>query len=251
MSAPKKKPTVAKPAVPVPAVPVPAKKKPTVAKPVADLLNACHEGVCDVLRELHQTNPEAFFRLREEANKPVADGTMMLDNEGHRCYWDDVEGGWIYSSYYASARFIALLRSPNFKGFEGFDSDSDSEDGFEDCDCGYSHHYEDKCPTGTRRALYDKWKEDEDEDEWMEVYSHGSFKDYCGDHEHLQQFKHFTYYQCWGGGPEGGYIFNDNDETYQVNRTWGESFKPERVEGHIELAPAESMKGQPMRIRII
>lgn len=280
MSAPiKKKPTVAKPAVPVP-----AKKKPTVAKPVADLLNACHKGVCDVLHELHQTNPEAFFRLREEANKPVADGAMMLDNEGYRCYWDDVEGGWIYSPLYASARFIALLHSPDFKGFEGFDddesddtkkkcsicdersscgnydedrrwvcedcADNNSEEGFEDCDCGYTHHYEDKCPTGIRRGLYDKWKEDEDDD-WMDVYSHGSFKDYCGEHEHLQQFKHFTYYQCWGGGPEGGYIFNPfATKIYRVNRTWGESFTAEEVEGDIEIAPAESMK-EPMRIRII
>ena len=43
------------------------------------------------------------------------------------------------------------------------DSDSD-DDGFEDCDCGYTHHYEDKCPVGKQCEKYEKWREDEDED---------------------------------------------------------------------------------------
>lgn len=33
----------------------------------------------------------------------------------------------------------------------------DDEDAMEDCDCGYTHHYEDKCPTGTQVAHYVRW----------------------------------------------------------------------------------------------
>ena len=42
----------------------------------------------------------------------------------------------------------------------------DEDDGMEDCnDCGYTHHYEDKCPTGTQVSHYIRWKEDESEEE--------------------------------------------------------------------------------------
>lgn len=37
------------------------------------------------------------------------------------------------------------------------EDDDDSDDGFEDCECGYTHHYEDKCPTGKQREKYVKW----------------------------------------------------------------------------------------------
>ena len=35
------------------------------------------------------------------------------------------------------------------------------EDGFENCDCGYIHHCEDKCPNETTRQHYERWKEEE------------------------------------------------------------------------------------------
>lgn len=35
----------------------------------------------------------------------------------------------------------------------------DEDDGFEDCECGYTHHYEDKCPTGKQCEMYERWKE--------------------------------------------------------------------------------------------
>jgi hypothetical protein len=39
------------------------------------------------------------------------------------------------------------------------DEEDDDEDGFEDCeDCGYTHHYEDKCPRGANRKNYEKWR---------------------------------------------------------------------------------------------
>ena len=40
------------------------------------------------------------------------------------------------------------------------------EDGFEDCeDCGYTHHYEDKCPVGNQCRMYERWREEEQEEE--------------------------------------------------------------------------------------
>lgn len=72
-----------------------------------------------------------------------------------------------------------------------------------------------------------------DENTWMDVYFSGVFAPFCGEHAHLQPYKYFHYYQCWGGGPEGGYITNKND-TFRVNRTWGEPFTVERVEKAIE-----------------
>lgn len=84
--------------------------------------------------------------------------------------------------------------------------------------------------------------DDDDEDDFMEVYSyHHGFGSFCGEHEHLQPYRDFRYYQCWGGGPEGGYIECGN-ELYRVNRTWGEPFTVERVEGTIEE------KGDKIRI---
>ena len=74
----------------------------------------------------------------------------------------------------------------------------------------------------------------EDDDEWMAVYDQGRFKKYCGGHTHLKAFKDYYYYQCWGGGDEGGYITNDK-KTYRVSRSWFQPFTVERVEGLIEL----------------
>lgn len=33
------------------------------------------------------------------------------------------------------------------------------DDGFEDCDCGYTHHYEDKCPNEETAHHYVRWGE--------------------------------------------------------------------------------------------
>lgn len=74
--------------------------------------------------EINQPNPFEDFH-DSKMPKTLTDGAMMIDNEGCRCYWDDVEGGWIASSRHASARFIALLDSPDFKGFQGWDDDDD------------------------------------------------------------------------------------------------------------------------------
>ena len=76
-------------------------------------------------------------------------------------------------------------------------------------------------------------EEEDEEDEWMEVYYKEDFDELCGDHEHLQPYKKgFTYYNCWGGGPVGGYIYNGT-ELYRVSHTWAEPYTAEPVEGKI------------------
>ena len=79
-------------------------------------------------------------------------------------------------------------------------------------------------------------EEDEAEDDWMEIYSqHETFKAFCGDHEHLKPYHDFRYFQCWGGGDEGGFIMNDKDETYKVNRGWFQPFTVEPVDGILDI----------------
>lgn len=78
--------------------------------------------------------------------------------------------------------------------------------------------------------------EDDEDDDWMEIYSqHETFKAFCGDHKHLKPYHDFRYFQCWGGGDEGGFIMNDKDETYKVNRGWGEPFSVEPVDGILDI----------------
>jgi hypothetical protein len=61
---------------------------------------------------------------------------------------------------------------PDEKQSADYDSDSEDEDEddyFEDCDCGYTHSTEDKCPNEATKHMYDKWRnESSDEDEPVE-----------------------------------------------------------------------------------
>lgn len=94
----------------------------------------------------------------------------------------------------------------------------------------------------------DDEEEEEEEDEWMDVYHHtNDFSPYCGNHEHLQPYKNFRYFQCWGGGGDGGFIMNDKDETYRVNRDWFQPFTVEPVKGKIDILESEGH----MRLRIV
>ena len=57
-------------------------------------------------------------------------------------------------------------------GHRDDECDCDEEEELEDCEtCGYTHHYEDKCPTGEQCCHYEKWREEElDEDEkWAKL----------------------------------------------------------------------------------
>jgi hypothetical protein len=38
----------------------------------------------------------------------------------------------------------------------------EDQDGFEDCECGYTHHYEDKCPNEATAEHYEKWRKEEE-----------------------------------------------------------------------------------------
>jgi hypothetical protein len=44
------------------------------------------------------------------------------------------------------------------------EDDEEEHDGFENCDCGYIHHCEDKCPNETTREHYERWVRDDDEE---------------------------------------------------------------------------------------
>jgi hypothetical protein len=72
--------------------------------------------------------------------------------------------------------------------------------------------------------------------DFMEVYFTGSFNEFIGNHTHLQPYRNFRYFQCWGGGPEGGFIHSlATNEIFKVNRTWGEPFTVEPVDGTIDV----------------
>jgi hypothetical protein len=97
----------------------------------------------------------------------------------------------------------------------------------------------------------------DEDDEWMDVYNVGTFERFCKNQPQLQKYADCTYYQCWGGGPEGGYLLYRtcetgwDDEVYRVNRTWGEPFTVERVLGATGIEVQEIATDTGTRIRII
>jgi len=79
--------------------------------------------------------------------------------------------------------------------------------------------------------VYDEYLE-----QWEDVYYEGPFVGFCGEHPHLQDFKAATFFQTYGGGPEGGYIRMPDGSVYSIQRTWGDPFSlPERVDGKLEV----------------
>lgn len=210
-------------------------KKPVVAKPTADLLNACHKGVVDALRDLCQTNPDAFSRLREEANaKPV----RTLPRRPTKVVVEPKKGD--ESQFYCDifSHENVRLQHDGAGGFYCGDCEEEEFDKrYDDNESDDESDYSDE----------ESESDDEDEDEWMEVYTDCVFGlCFSGERRELQKYKDFRYYQCWGGGPEGGYI-TDGNETYRVNRTWGKPFTVKWVDGEIEEDRSKPM----MLIRII
>jgi hypothetical protein len=66
----------------------------------------------------------------------------------------------------------------------------------------------------------------------MEVYSEtDNFGQFCGEHEHLKEFHNCRYYECWGGGSQGGFIVNEKNDVFRVERNWGTPFQVEKVAG--------------------
>ena len=97
---------------------------------------------------------------------------------------------------------------------------------------------------------------DDDDDEWMDVYDVGTFERFCKNQPQLQKYADCTYYQCWGGGPEGGYLHrrcpeDSSDDVYRVNRTWGEPFTVEPVIGARTIEVQDTGTNTGSRIRII
>ena len=88
----------------------------------------------------------------------------------------------------------------------------------------------------------DEESEDEDDGE-MEVYFETeTFGNLCGEHEHLKEFHDFHYYQCWGGGGDGGYIVNEKNFVFRVSRNWGTPFSVEKVAGIIRETERDGLK---------
>lgn len=80
--------------------------------------------------------------------------------------------------------------------------------------------------------------EDKEDDAWQELYHTCPFDAFIGSHEHLQQFKGFTYYETFGGGPQGGYIAKGAGDAsaqivYAVERTWGTPFTATYMTGKV------------------
>ena len=77
----------------------------------------------------------------------------MLENTDGKHQFDD------YDDIYNDTFYLCIDEV-----VEEAKEDIKNEDGFENCDCGYIHHYEDKCPRGTQCEMYEKWRVDDAED---------------------------------------------------------------------------------------
>ena len=87
---------------------------------------------------------------------------------------------------------------------------------------------------------------DEVDDEVEEVYSvRRGITELVGGQEHLQMFltsdqQFTTYFQTFGGGPEGGYferVSDDGVEIYAASRSWGVPFTVTRIYGQLIYTP--------------
>jgi len=137
------------------------------------------------------------------------------------------------------------------------DAEEEKDDGFEDCDCGYTHHYEDKCPNEETAHHYVRWgvaddaeeeKEEKHEAEWEEVYnstgeSSGVAKDYRG--------RSGKFYQTYGNGGGkngfGGYWINDSGSV--VYRVAGYTYTYLK-DATVEYRNQRSMSGICAAIRV-
>lgn len=54
----------------------------------------------------------------------------------------------------------------------------------------------------------------ETQEEWQQIYQRRMFSEVGGDIEG-------TYYETYGGGPEGGYVVTSDSRVYKVDRNWG------------------------------
>jgi hypothetical protein len=66
---------------------------------------------------LHDIVNEFDYVISLDCKSPN-DGDMEYDDEGIRCYWDNEIGGWITCAKDCTPRFLKLLKSTDFEGFD-------------------------------------------------------------------------------------------------------------------------------------
>jgi len=77
------------------------------------------------------------------------------------------------------------------------------------------------------------------DDEWEEVYS-------------TEEWIEGTYYQTYGGGPEGGYLVLHNGDVFSIERSWFERFTSDKCKNvKFEYIPQNEMKGIVSQCRIV
>jgi hypothetical protein len=139
-----------------------------------------------LIQTMKKTNPAEYEVFQKNYEKEVVEGVSFwgVNNGGDLTFWKlskEVEdtfdcnefgnkwclgedwGGLSSVSFRTITKKMVEYGSFEDRGeeddSEDEDEDSDEDDDFEDCeDCGYSHHYEDKCPTGVRCGLYEQWR---------------------------------------------------------------------------------------------
>jgi len=96
----------------------------------------------------------------------------------------------------------------------------------------------------------------EEDDEWIEVYDEPKpfpidtpVQDDIG----TTTFQGYTYYNCWGGGPEGGYLTCGEFTVIKINRTWYEPWKVvKRYVGYkIVYREQDEMKGITRGVQLV
>ena len=66
---------------------------------------------------LHDIVNEFDYVISLDCKTPD-DGDVDIDDEGIRCYWDNEIGGWISRAKDCTPRFLELLKSIDFEGFD-------------------------------------------------------------------------------------------------------------------------------------
>jgi hypothetical protein len=91
-----------------------------------------------------------------------------------------------------------------------------------------------------RMIAFAKRKDDEEaeaEDDTLDVYQQGLFSEFSC--EAFSDYHDCWYFQCWGGGPEGGFLHrtlpDGTEQTFRVNRGWFERWSIEPITQRIDI----------------
>lgn len=134
------------------------------------------------IREMKKTNPAEYAVFQKDYAEEMTEGVSLWSaNCGYITLWkvqEDVEVSgceledtgllgdeWGHLSGISTRTLTKkMVERENVEEHES-DDEEDEDDGFEDCECGYTHHHEDKCPMEKQCEKYVKWRKDEDENE--------------------------------------------------------------------------------------